>query len=245
MIVYVKYIIINSSLPFKCQEGVKKVHEGKSTFKCHMCSGRFHEKKKPFQCKICNTAFTQYVSLKRHDARFHEWKKSSVNVTCVVLLLLIELFWRNTLTQFMKEKSHFNVKIAKLRSHERLTLKFHEGKKPFKWLVIDVSTPRFKVQPQPTKFSTTDPTNVTVRKNYFDINTYLIQQGCLYPLVEIKALIMLEHLDEQVSEPFKIETDFKFVLWCHTMRQKRHWIRFKIFHFQPFFKFELSKSFFA
>ena len=32
---------------------------------------------------------------------------------------------------------------------------------------------------------------------------------------EIKALIMLEHSDEQVSEPFKIEpihSDFKFVL---------------------------------
>ena len=34
---------------------------------------------------------------------------------------------------------------------------------------------------------------------------YLIQQECLYTLVEIKALIILEHSDEKVSEPFKIK----------------------------------------
>ena len=45
----------------------------------------------------------------------------------------------------------------------------------------------------------------------------MIQQECLYPLVEIKALIMLEHSDEQVSEPFKIETDSFWLQICAVM----------------------------
>ena len=62
------------------------------------------------------------------------------------------------------------------------------------------------------------------------MNIWFNKNAYTSPLVEIKALIMLEHSGEQVSEPFKIEpiqSDFYFVLWHRTMRQKPPWIRIK------------------